>query len=373
MSLNTGGDMSPFATRAMEMALLRGVTSSTRILPLSKRFISTATAPATHLPQSASSIHTPQQPAMPHTTLASTSPTTPTIHALFEPQTSTWQYLVVDPTTSTAAIIDPVLDYDPTTQTIRTSTADALLAFIAQEGYTISHILETHIHADHLTAAAYLQSRLLETQPAASTPQSRVPICAGQRIQHVQTLFAQRYSIPEAEYRTTAFDKLFQDDERFQIGSLGAVALHLPGHTPDHLGYMVGDNIFAGDSLFNPDIGTARCDFPGGSAESLWASGRRVLGMAPETKVWAGHDYPPAGRAVVPFGTVEDHRRLNQHLKDGVGREEFLRVRRERDAGLGEPRLLHAALQVNVRGGRLPAPVGAGTLMLGLAMACVEW
>ncbi|RAH40305.1 MBL fold metallo-hydrolase [Aspergillus brunneoviolaceus CBS 621.78] len=296
---------------------------------------------------------------MPHTTLASTSPSTPTIHALFEPQTSTWQYLVVDPTTSTAAIIDPVLDYDPTTQTISTTTADALLAFIAQKGYTISHILETHIHADHLTAAAYLQSRLLKSQATSSAAQTKIPICAGHRIQHVQTLFAQRYSIPEEEYRRTAFDKLFQDDEHFTIGTLDAVALHLPGHTPDHLGYMVGDNIFAGDSLFNPDIGTARCDFPGGSAESLWASGRRVLGMAPETKVWAGHDYPPAGRAgvVVPFATVEEHRRMNQHLKDGVGREEFLRVRRERDAGLGEPRLLHAALQVNVRGGRLPAPV----------------
>ncbi|PYH46000.1 MBL fold metallo-hydrolase [Aspergillus saccharolyticus JOP 1030-1] len=302
-----------------------------------------------------------QQPILPppNTTILSTSPTTPNIHALFDPPTSTWQYLIADPTTSAAAIIDPVLDYDPTTQTITTTTADTLLALAASKQYTISHILETHIHADHLTAAAYLQARLAQSQP------SKPPICAGHRISQVQRLFAARYAIPAEEYQPPkgGFDRLFQDDETFRIGGLEAVAVHLPGHTPDHLGYLIGgENLFSGDSLFHPDIGTARCDFPGGSPEQLWASGQKVLALAPDTKVWAGHDYPPpAGgrKEVVPYVTVREHQQGNRHLKKGgPSREEFVRLRGERDRGLGEPRLLHVALQVNVRGGRMPAPIG---------------
>ncbi|RAL17476.1 MBL fold metallo-hydrolase [Aspergillus homomorphus CBS 101889] len=292
---------------------------------------------------------------MADTTVTSTSPSSPTIHGFFETQTSTWQYLVVDPTTSIAAIIDPVLDFDRETQTVSTTTADALLAFIASNNYTISHILETHIHADHLTAASYLQTRLTQTQ----TESSRPPICAGKRIEQVQTLFATRYSIPTVEHQT-AFDKLFDDDETFRIGNLEAVAIHLPGHTPDHLGYHIGDNIFCGDSVFHPDIGTARCDFPGGSAESLYHSGKRLLAMDPETKIWVGHDYPPAERGEeVPYMTVREHREHNKHLREGVEKDEFVRLRRERDQKLGEPRLLHPSLQINVRGGRMPAPASA--------------
>ncbi|KAL4862776.1 hypothetical protein BDV12DRAFT_190162 [Aspergillus spectabilis] len=247
----------------------------------------------------------------------------PTIHALFETTTGTWQYIVADPATSTAAIIDPVLDYDPATHTITSTAADGLLSMIQEKEYHISHILETHAHADHLTAAAYLAHRLAQTQG------SRPPlICIGKRITQVQQHFGKA--------PLTAF---FVDDETFSIGELTVVAMHLPGHTPDHLGYQIGDNIFCGDSLFHADLGTARCDFPAGNS----------------VRVWTGHDYPHADRTQpVPWLTVRDHKERNKHVNSNVTEAEFLALRRERDAGLGEPRLLNPALQVNIRAGRVP-------------------
>lgn len=212
--------------------------------------------------------------------------TEPIIHACFEPHTSTWQYIVADPATKTAVIIDPVLDFDPARNAISTETADGLLAMVAEKGYTVDRLLETHVHADHLTAAKYLQTRLSE---AAKKPE----ICIGKRIGQVQDRFARRYGIAKEEYEG-AFDKLFDDDEVFHVGELEAKAVHLPGHTPDHMGYLVGggpsqslrnplgspnhstelttlflENIFCGDSIFNPDVGSARCDFPGGSTQDL--------------------------------------------------------------------------------------------------------
>ncbi|KAK4183173.1 putative beta-lactamase hydrolase-like protein [Podospora australis] len=291
-------------------------------------------------------------------TTASTSPPEPTIHPVFEQRTGTFQYLVADPVTKVAVIIDPVLDYDKCTQTITTVTADALLSLVRAKGYKISRILETHAHADHLTASFYLQGQLAHEQG------EQPPVCIGKRIGEVQSLFGGRYGIAAQEYEGV-FDKLFDDHEEFFVGNLKAKAIHLPGHTPDHLGYKIGDNIFCGDSLFHVDIGTARCDFPGGSAHDLYQSARKVLSLPHHVKIWTGHDYPPEGkREPVPYVTVGGHKQLNRHVRDGVTEEEFVKMREERDSHLAAPRLLHESLQVNVRAGRLPKENEAGMRLL---------
>lgn len=303
-------------------------------------------------------------------------PNEPVIHDVFDTASGTWQYIVADPTTSIAVIIDPVLNFDPATQAITTKSADSLLTLIKEKNYKIEKILETHAHADHLSAASYLQTQLLKNQD------QKLPICIGKRIEEVQKLFSQRYGVPRSEYKQV-FDKLFDDDETFAIGNMTAKAIHLPGHTPDHLGYMIGgqsnashiptldtiltspDNVFCGDSLFHADIGTARCDFPGGDAKDLFQSGRKLLSFPGHVKIWTGHDYPPDGRTdPVPWLSVREHRELNKHLKDGMSEEEFVAVRKERDEKLAAPRLLHQSLQINIRAGRLPAPTEAGHRLL---------
>ncbi|KAL4958688.1 MBL fold metallo-hydrolase [Aspergillus stella-maris] len=285
----------------------------------------------------------------------------PKIHNIFEPATGTWQYIVSDPSTNSAVIIDAVLDYNPMTQEITTKSADALLALIKKKGYTVSMILETHAHADHLTAASYLQSQLSKSQPNSPV------IGIGHRISQVQKTFGDKYEIGPEGYKTV-FGKLFADDETFPIGNLTGRAIHLPGHTPDHLGYMIGDNIFCGDSLFNTDLGTARADFPGGSAESLYNSGRKVLELPDHIRVWVGHDYPSGNREPVPYMTVAEHKRENKHLKEGVSEEEFVSMRKERDGGLAAPKLLHPSLQINIRGGRLPKETGSGLRLVHLPL-----
>ncbi|CAG7990897.1 unnamed protein product [Penicillium nalgiovense] len=296
----------------------------------------------------------------------STMSSEPVIHDVFEPTSGTWQYLIADPSTSTAVIIDPVLNYDPATQAVTTRAADSLLSLIKEKGYKIDKILETHAHADHLTAASYLQKRLAQDQD------HKPPICIGKRIEQVQKLFAERYGVPEEEYKGI-FDRLFDDDETFTIGNLKGQAIHLPGHTPDHLGYKIGDNLFCGDSLFHVDIGTARCDFPGGDANDLFRSGRKLLSLSDHVKIWTGHDYPPQGRTdPVPWVSVQDHKMLNKHLKDGISEEEFVTLRKERDAGLAAPKLLHQSLQINIRAGRLPSPTKFGQRLLHLPLKLKE-
>ncbi|KAE8139131.1 beta-lactamase-like protein [Aspergillus pseudotamarii] len=293
----------------------------------------------------------------------------PTIHAVFETKTGTWQYVVSDPSTLAAVIIDPVLDYDPATQAVTTSAADSLLSLVKEKGYKVDRILETHAHADHLTAASYLQNRLMQEYG------HKPSIGIGKRIGQVQKLFGQRYAVPPDEY-SVVFDTLFDDDEKFHIGNLVATAMHLPGHTPDHLGYKIGDNVFCGDSLFHADIGTARCDFPGGSAQSLFNSGRKLLSLPDHVKIWTGHDYPPEDRATpIPWLSVQDHKSQNKHLRDGITEEEFVSLRQERDTKLAEPRLLHQSLQINIRGGQLPKPTEAGHRMLHvpLKLRDVKW
>jgi glyoxylase-like metal-dependent hydrolase (beta-lactamase superfamily II) len=276
----------------------------------------------------------------------------PTIDTIFEPNTSTWQYIVSDPTTKDAVIIDSVLDYNPTTNTISNTNAESLLALISDRGYNIVAILETHAHADHLTAARYLQQTLLRRgKPLA-------PICIGALITSVQHTFAAKYRVDPHEY-DGVFDRLLSDASTLPIGKITCRVLHLPGHTPDHVGYLIGSNVFVGDSLFQPDVGSARCDFPGGDARALFHSIKTKLYSLPDDyRIYVGHDYPPGGpdgrtepRA---FTTVAEQRRTNKHVRDGVEEDQFIAWRNERDSSLAEPRLLHQSLQFNIRGGRLP-------------------
>ena len=301
-----------------------------------------------------------------------TSETTPTVHASYEPVTGTWSYIVINPSSKTGAIIDSVLDFDPNTTTISTKSADKLLEIVSSNGYTITHILETHAHADHVTGSRYLQVKL-------SAEDKKPLIGIGKRIKAVQQTFAARYGVPASELEN-AFDVLFDDDETVDIGGMQMTVLHLPGHTPDHVGYVVDGNVFTGDSLFNPDVGSARCDFPGGSAEHLFASVEKLLALPDNYRLYTGHDYPPkqegnGAREPLPYSTVAEQRRMNKHVgseKNLEGREGFIRWRAERDGQLGEPRLLHQSLQVNIRGGRLPPKNEFGMVMLTVPVKGVD-
>ncbi|KAK2064370.1 metallo-beta-lactamase superfamily protein [Colletotrichum caudatum] len=322
----------------------------------------------------------------------------PTIHCMFDPVTGTWQYVVADPSTKDAVIIDPVLDFDPAKAAVSTQTAEGLLGVVREKRYNVVGIFETHVHADHLTASGYLQSRLRDVQNGVAPD-----ICIGRRVGFVQTRFGERYGIAKDEY-LNAFDRLLDDDEVFAIGDLEARALHLPGHTPDHMGYMIGckysrglqeplqekkeeeekkkkgltpeaANVFAGDSLFNHDVGSARCDFPGGSARDMFATTRRLLSLPEDTKIWTGHDYPPAGRGPRAATNVARQKTENKHLAQNVTEAGFVKWREERDSGLDEPRLMHWALQFNIRGGRMPSPNKDGDRLLHvpIRMQGVTW
>lgn len=273
----------------------------------------------------------------------------PIVHTIHETVTGTWQYVVACPETKNAVIIDPVLDLDLAGHKITTSSADQILQVVIQHSYTVVRLLETHAHADHLTAAAYLQQKLQLSQG------SKAPISTGHRIKQVQATFAPRYMVPQPEL-DCAFDYLLHDSEVFPIGNLSAKTLHLPGHTPDHSAYQIGNSVFTGDSIFNPDVGTARCDFPNGDASALFQSIQQLLAMPPDTRLYTGHDYPPAdvGRDPLPYVTVAEQLEKNKHIKSGTKEHDFINWRRQRDQQLKEPRLLHQALQVNIRGGHLP-------------------
>jgi glyoxylase-like metal-dependent hydrolase (beta-lactamase superfamily II) len=287
----------------------------------------------------------------------------PKVHTIFEPVTGTWQYIVADPTSKKAVIIDSVLDFDPGSATISTKSANQLISVVNEYGYTVTHILETHAHADHLTASRYLQSQLSSASP--------IPIGIGKRITKVQDTFAARYAVPEEEL-SNAFEITFGDDESFDIGGVTAKVLHLPGHTPDHVGYQIGTNVFAGDSLFNPDVGSARCDFPGGSPTELFASMHKLLALPDHFKLYTGHDYPPEGREAKPYYTVAEQREQNKHVGKSVKEDDFVKWRAQRDGQLGEPRLLHQAIQVNIRGGRLPKKDADGIVMFMVPVKGIE-
>ena len=275
------------------------------------------------------------------------------VEAFFDPATSTVSYLLNDPATRQCALIDTVLDYDPKSGRTRTDSADRLIARVRELGTTVQWILETHVHADHLSAAAYLKDTL------------GGQLGIGSHIRTVQTVFGQLFNAGDEFARDgRQFDHLFADDETFKVGSLTARALHTPGHTPACMTYVVEDGhstaAFVGDTLFMPDYGTARCDFPGGDARTLYRSINRVLSLPAETVLYMCHDYPPNGRAVQYSTTVGEERAHNIHVKDGITEAAFVTMREARDAKLDMPVLLLPSVQVNMRAGEMPPPEANG-------------
>ncbi|AZY51224.1 MBL fold metallo-hydrolase [Bordetella avium] len=269
--------------------------------------------------------------------------------AFFDPVTGTVSYVVHDG--RDCALIDPVLDFDARSGRSSTAGADAIAAFVRAQGLRCQWILETHAHADHLSAAPYLQRQL------------GGKLAIGQAIREVQTVFKPIFNLA-LETDGSQFDHLFTPDERFMIGSLQAQAIHVPGHTPADMAYRIGDAVFVGDTLFMPDVGTARCDFPGGDATQLYRSIRRLLDLPPATRLFVCHDYPPEGRQPAWETTVAAERQANIHVRDGVSEAEFVAMRRQRDAGLAMPTLMLPAIQVNIQAGALPEPEDNGTRYL---------
>ena len=266
-----------------------------------------------------------------------------TIESFFDKATWTVSYVVSDNATGCAAVIDPVLDFDFKSGRTGTRSADAIAAYVQAQGLSVQWILETHAHADHLSGARYLQQRL------------GGKIAIGERIREVQAVFKKLYNL-EREFLPdgSQFDHLFKDGETFRIGDVEATALLVPGHTPADMAYLVDDAVFVGDTLFMPDVGTARADFPGGDAHTLYRSIRRLLALPAATRMFVCHDYPPTGREVAWETTVAEQREKNIHVRDGVSEDEFVAMRQARDATLEVPTLILPSIQVNVRAGRLP-------------------
>jgi glyoxylase-like metal-dependent hydrolase (beta-lactamase superfamily II) len=278
----------------------------------------------------------------------------PQIQAFFDPVTATVTYVVHEPTPGGAcAIIDSVLDYDPKSGRSSTASADRVADYVRQHDLKTEWLLETHAHADQLSAAPYLQRQLGGV------------IAIGQSIQTVQGVFKQIFNLePEFQLDGSQFGHLFKDGETFRIGALTAQAIHVPGHTPADMAYLIGDAAFVGDTLFMPDVGTARCDFPGGDAHQLYRSIQRLLGLPAETRLYMCHDYPPAGREASWQTTVAEQRRANIHVRDGVAEEDFVAMRTRRDATLSMPTLILPAIQVNIRAGHFPPPEDNGVRYL---------
>ncbi|TQN03332.1 glyoxylase-like metal-dependent hydrolase (beta-lactamase superfamily II) [Acidovorax temperans] len=275
------------------------------------------------------------------------------VKAFFDPATWTVSYVVFDAPGGHCALVDSVLDYDPKSGRTRTDSANQLIAFVREQNLTVDWILETHAHADHLSAAPYLRKHL------------GGKIAIGGKITQVQNVFKGIFHLePEFATNGSQFDHLFEDGDTFAIGTLQAQALSVPGHTPACMAYQVGDAVFVGDTLFMPDVGTARCDFPGGNAHTLYQSVRKLLSLPPETRLFMCHDYPPEGREAQWECTVADQRARNIHVHDGVSEAEFVAMRTKRDAGLAMPVLILPSVQVNIRAGELPPPEANGVSYL---------
>ena len=275
------------------------------------------------------------------------------VKAFFDPATWTVSYVVFDAPGGHCALVDSVLDYDPKSGRTRTDSADQLIAFVREQNLMVDRILETPAHADHLSAAPYLRKHL------------GGKIAIGGKITQVQNVFKGIFHLePEFATNGSQFDHLFEDGDTFAIGTLQAQALSVPGHTPACMAYQVGDAVFVGDTLFMPDVGTARCDFPGGNAHTLYQSVRKLLSLPPETRLFMCHDYPPEGREAQWECTVADQRARNIHVHDGVSEAEFVAMRTKRDAGLAMPVLILPSVQVNIRAGELPPPEANGVSYL---------
>ncbi len=266
-----------------------------------------------------------------------------TTQAFFDPKTWTVSYVVWDPATLRAAVIDPVLDYDFKSGHTSTTSADQVLAYVVEHALHVDWILETHAHADHLSGARYLQQRV----------GGRIAI--GENIRTVQATFKKLYNLERSFLPDgSQFDHLFKDGETFRIGEAEATAMLVPGHTPADMAYLIDDSVFVGDTLFMPDVGSARADFPGGEAHQLYRSMHRLLALPPETTMYVCHDYPPASRPARWQTTVAEQKALNIHVRDGITEDEFVAMRQARDATLEVPTLILPSIQVNVRAGHLP-------------------
>jgi glyoxylase-like metal-dependent hydrolase (beta-lactamase superfamily II) len=281
-----------------------------------------------------------------------TSPA-PQVQPFFDPATWTVSYVVYDRVGGHAAIVDSVLDYDPKSGRTQTRSADQILAFLVAQRLRVQWILETHAHADHLSAAHYLRNQV------------GGQIAIGAAITDVQRVFKGIFNL-EPEFRPDGhqFDRLLHDGEAFAIGDLQAHAIAVPGHTPACIAYQVGDAVFVGDTLFMPDVGTARCDFPGGNAHALYRSVHKLLSLPPDTRLFMCHDYPPDDRAPAWESTVAAQRAGNIHVHDGVSEDDFVAMRTKRDATLAMPVLILPSVQVNIRAGELPPAEANGVSYL---------
>ena len=284
----------------------------------------------------------------------------PNVHAFFDPDTWSLTYIVQDPNSGSCAIVDPVLDYEAASGQTTTESADEVVAKVEAENLTVEWILETHVHADHLSAAPYLQKRL------------GGKIGIGAHITEVQNIFGNLFNAePEFHRNGSQFNQLFADGDTFAIGGLTVTAMHTPGHTPACMTYHIGDSLFVGDTLFMPDFGTARCDFPGGNARALYKSIQRLFTLPPETRIFMCHDYMPNGREMRYETTVGEQKKFNIHLHDGISEDEFVTMRSAKDKTLGMPALMLPSVQVNMRAGELPPPEDNGIRYLKIPLDAV--
>ena len=280
------------------------------------------------------------------------------VRTFFDPATFTATHVVWDEATRKAAVVDSVLDFDQPSGRTSTASADRVIAFVKEAGLVVEWLLETHAHADHLSAAPYLKEQLGGT------------IAIGEAIRTVQGVFAKVFNEPASFAADgSQFDRLLADGEQVMLGDLPLIALHVPGHTPACMAYVIGDAVFVGDTLFMPDYGTARCDFPGGDARALYRSVRRLLALPAETRLFLGHDYRAPGRSEdVLETTVAAQRAANVQIHDGISEDEFVAMREARDATLAMPRLILPSVQVNIRAGHFPEPEANGVSYLKLPL-----
>lgn len=279
----------------------------------------------------------------------------PDVKAFFDSETNTVSYVLSDPASGEAAIIDPVLDFTPSNARVDTNSADAMLRYVTENRLKLSYLLETHAHADHLSAAHYLQEK------------TGAPIVIGAMIRDVQKIFAPIFAAQDVVPDGSVFEKLVAEGDVLPLGDMTITVMHTPGHTPACVTYVCGDAAFIGDTMFMPDYGTARADFPGGDARTLFRSIQKILALPAATRLFVGHDYLPEGRDAPAWQTtVADQRKANIHVHDGVNEDAFVEMREARDATLGAPRLILPSLQVNIRAGAMPPANKDGTVFLQL-------
>ena len=278
----------------------------------------------------------------------------PVVQGFFDTRTNTISYVVADPETKKCAIIDSVMDYEPQGATLFFENADAIIAYINENKYQVEWVLETHVHADHLSAAPYLKEKL------------GGQMAIGKYIVDVQNIFGKVFNEgTEFERDGSQFDRLWEDGDTFMLGNIPVSVMHTPGHTPADMVYVIGDAVFAGDTMFMPDFGTARCDFPGGSAETLYQSSQKLFSLPEKMRMFMCHDYLPEGRTEYKWETtVGEQKKNNIQLNEATDSERFKAMREAQDATLGMPRLIIPAIQVNMRAGNLPPADDSGTVML---------